>query len=163
VTEDQWSEYLRRSKTWSIRMGHDLLHSKAYRDLTYGPAIKALNWFYEKIRVEVNKKKRGKDRYQVINGDIDFTYREAGFRGLSPQKFSKALKELHRFGFIDVTQPGSALKGDWTRFAFSSRWKDFGTPNFRPVEFPQSVHWVNFGFGAKRKHVRKKLDMRIHT
>ena len=133
-------------------MGHDLLHSKAYRDLTYGPAIKVLNWFYEKIRVEVNKKKRGKDRYRIINdGDIDFTYREAIFRGLTPQKFSKALRELHQFGFIDIKKPGSALKGDFTVFAFSERWKAYGTSDFLSPESPKSVHWVNFGFGTKRK------------
>jgi hypothetical protein len=156
MTEDQWNEYLRRSKTWAIRMGYDLLHSKAYRYLRYGPAIKVLNWFHEKIRIEVNKKKRGKERYRIVNdGDIDFTYREAIFRGLTAQKFSKALRELHQFGFIDIKKPGSALKGDFTVFAFSERWKAYGTPNFRRVEFPKSIHWVNFGFGAKRKHAKK--------
>lgn len=152
MTEDQWNEYLGRSKTWAIRIGHELLHSRAYRDLTYAPAIKVLNWFHEKIKVDVNKKKRGKDRYRIVNDrDIDFTYREAILRGLTPQKFSRALRELYRFGFIDIKKPGSALKGDFTVFAFSERWKAYGTPNFLSREFRKSVHWVNFGFGAKRK------------
>lgn len=156
MTEDQWKEYLKRSKTWSIRIGYDLLHSKAYQGLKYGPAIKVLNWFYEKIRFEVNKKKRGKDRYQILNdGKIDFTYREAIFRGLTAQKFSKALRELHEIGFIDVKKPGSALKGDWTAFKLSDRWREFGTPNFKYVEFPRSIHWVNFGFGSRGKKHKK--------
>jgi len=139
-------------------MGHDLLHSKAYRDLTYGPAIKVLNWFHEKVKVKVDKKKRGKDRYHVLNdGEIDFTYREADFRGLSAQQFSKALRELHSFGFIEKKKPGSALKGDWTVFGLSERWKAYGTPDFLSPEFPKSVHWVNFGFGTKQKRARKKV------
>jgi hypothetical protein len=153
MTEDQWNEYLRRSKEWAIRVRYDLLHSKAYRNLTYGPAIKVLNWFHEKVKIEVNKKKRGKDRYRIVNdGDIDFTYREAMLRGLTAQKFSKALRELHQFGFIDINKPGSALKGDFTVFALSDRWKAYGTRDFLSHEFPKSVHWVNFGFGTKQKH-----------
>jgi hypothetical protein len=163
MTEGQWNEYKKRSRGWSIRMSFELLHSEAYKRLNYAPAIKVLNWFREKVKLEVNKGKRGKHRYQIIDGDISFTYREAVFRGLSPQQFSKALKELHKLGFIEIKKPGSALKGDWTQFAFSERWREFGTPNFKHLKFPQSVHWVNFGFGAKPKRHKKKLDMRIHT
>jgi hypothetical protein len=156
MTEDQWNDFIKRSKGWFVRMSFELLHSEAYKKLNYGPALKMLNWFYEKIRVEVNKKKRGKDRYRIINdGEIDFTYREAAFRGLTSQKFRKALKDLHGVGFIDIKKPGSALKGDFSVFAFSDRWKAYGTPNFRQVEFPKSIHWVNFGFGSKREKHKK--------
>ena len=148
MTEDQWNEYLKRSKTWSIRMSHDLLHSNAYQKLKYGPAIKALNWFHEKIRIEVNKKKRGKDRYRMINdGEISFTYKEALLRGLTSNQFSKALKELCRFGFIDVIKPGSGLMGDYSVFGVSQRWRDFGTPKFVENEFPKSVP---YGFRGKK-------------
>ena len=156
MTEEQWNEYKKRSRGWSIRMGFELLHSEAYMRLSYGPAIKALNWFYEKVKLEVNKARRGKNRYQVINGDISFTYREAGFRGLSHHQFSNALKELHKFGFIEIMKPGSALKGDWTQFAFSERWREYGTSNFKGLEFPKSVFWRNFGFGSK-KSAKKKV------
>ncbi|MBM3205924.1 hypothetical protein FJZ41_03710 [Candidatus Shapirobacteria bacterium] len=145
-------------------MSFEMLHSQAYGKLNYGPAIKVLNWFHEKVRYEVNRKKRGKERYRVKNdGELDFTYREAGFRGLTAQKFSKALRELNELGFIDIKRPGSALKGDWTIFTLSDRWKFYGTANFEEKEFPKSVHWINFGFGSKRKRQRKKLDMNIHT
>jgi hypothetical protein len=129
-----------------------MLHSEAYKKLNYGPALKVLNWFHEKIRLEVNKKKRGKDRYRIINdGEIAFTYSEAALRGLTSHKFRRALKDLHGFGFIDVVKPGSALKGDWTQFALSERWREFGTPNFKGLGVPRSARWINFGFGAKRK------------
>ena len=130
-------------------MSYEMLHSKAYAGLTYAPALKVLNWFHEKIKVLVNRKKRGKDRYMVIDGDISFPYREASLRGLYPQQYSKALKELHRFGFIDIKKPGSALKGDYTLYALSDRWRDFGLVSFKGIEFPRSVHWQNFGFKEK--------------
>ena len=163
MTENQWNEYKNKSRGWVIRMSFEVLHSDAYRELNYAPALKVLNWFYEKLKIKVIKGKRGKNHYQVIDGDISFPYREAIVRGLSSQQFSKALKQLHYFGFIEVKKPGSALKGDWTKFEFSERWKEFGTPTFKYLEVPQSVHWVNFGFKARPERCRKNLDMRIHT
>lgn len=155
MTDDQWNEYKKRSRGWSIRMSFELLHSEAYKRLSYSPAIKVLNWFYEKVKFEVNKGKRGKNRYQVINGDISFTYREAGFRGMSHHQFSRALREVYQFGFIEVTRAGSALKGDFTRFEISDRWKDYGTYNFKGLEFPKSMYWVNFGYGSKKREQQK--------
>lgn len=165
LTDEQWNQFLNRSKGWFIRMSFELLHSRAYRELNYGSALKVLNWFHEKIRFDVDKKKRGKNRYRITNdGEMDFTYREAELRGITKQKFSKALRELHALGFIDIKKPGSALRGDWTVFRFSDRWREYGTANFKNIEFSKSIHWVNFGFGAKRRRcTRKKLGMKIHT
>jgi hypothetical protein len=145
MTEDQWHEYQNRTKKWAIRVSYELIHSEAYKALNYAPALKVLNWFHEKIKVSVNKKRRGKDRYIVDDGDISFPYREAKVRGLSNQQYSKALRELHKVGFVDIKKPGSSLKGDWTLYAMSDRWKDFGRTSFREVEFPRSIHWRNFG------------------
>ena len=156
MTEDQWADYVKKSQGWAIRMGHDLLHSKAYRKLTYGPAIKLFNWFHEKVKIEVNKKKRGKQRYKVIKGDMKFEYTEAGFRGLSHQQFRKALSILHSLGFIDVRKPGSSLKGDYSVFTLSNRWREYETTDFVTVEFPRSPHYVNFGFGAEKKRLKDK-------
>lgn len=156
MTQDQWDEFLKRSKGWSIMMSFELLHSEAYKKLNYGPALKVLNWFHEKIRLEKIEGKRGKNRYRRLNnGVIDFPYREAVYRGLSPQRFSKALKVLHRFGFIDVIKPGSALKGDNTQFILSDRWKAWGSRDFKEVNFPRSVCWRNFGFGSKEREHKK--------
>jgi hypothetical protein len=150
-TIEDWDEYCKGSKAWAIRMTYEVLHSEAYRGLNYAPALKVLNWFYEKIRFEKNTNKRGKNRYKLIrDGEINFPYLEAGFRGLTNQKFRKALIELHRLGFIDVKKPGSAFKkGDVTIYTLSDRWKQYDPQNIKAIEFPRSVHWVNFGFGSK--------------
>ena len=150
MTEEQWREYVRRSRTWAIRVGFEMLHSEAYEKLDYTPALKVLNWFHEKVRVKKISGRKGKIHYEPVDdGLFCFPYREAGYRGLTPQQFSKALKELHRLGFIDVLKPGSALKGDQTKFSLSDRWKAYGTPEFKQTEYPRSVRWVNFGFKRK--------------
>lgn len=147
MTDQEWDEYLRRSRTWSARIGYDLLHSEAYMSLKYAPAIKVLTWFFEKVQFRVDKNKRGKKRYQMINnGEMFFTYQEAAFRGLSSNQFSKSLRELHRLSFIDVKKHGSGLLGDFTVYIFSQRWKLFGTVQFEQKEFPKSSL---FGFRGK--------------
>ncbi len=155
MTEEQWRDYQKRSKDWFIRMGFRLLHSEAYKNLTYAPALKVLNFFHEKIRYQPTKGKHGKNRYDIVNnGEMNFTYREAALRGLNPHQFRNALMQLCGLGFIDVKKPGSALKGDYAIFTFSERWKQYGTTSFEAIEFPKSIHWVNFGFGSKKKKVR---------
>jgi hypothetical protein len=148
---EEWETYTAKTKPYAIRIGFDLLHSEAYHDLSYGPAIKSLNFFHEKRRLRKNKRTRGKERYEVLDGNICFTYDEAQFRGLSFQQFSKALRELFDHGFIEIKKPGSALRGDYTEFALSERWREFGTPAFKKLPFPRSSKWRNFGFKKRRR------------
>lgn len=116
---------------------NNLLDHEAFKYITYAPAVKTLIWFMAKIRYE---KKRGKDKHKELNiinnGDISFTYREAKWRGLSNQQFSKSLKILHALGFIDITKHGSGLMGDYSCYALSNRWRKYGKPDFERKEFP---------------------------
>jgi len=168
VKLEKWNEYLEKSKTWKLRMPFELLHSEAYKALTYGPSLKVLCWFWEKREVRVNRRRRGNQRYEVVNnGRIVFDYFEAGYRGLSHHQFRKALLDLHALGFIDVTKPGSALKDDYALYGLSDRWKKYGTDQFEKREFPRSVHWTNSGFGGlvdpKEAQKRKKLSVDSDT
>jgi len=70
------------------------------------------------------------------NGEISFTFQVAEWRGLHSRTFSRVLRELHRLGFIDVTQPGRGRKGEYTKYALSSRWRLYGTPSGRRFHFP---------------------------
>lgn len=155
MDEKNWLEYKQKTRTYAVRIDFALLHSEVYKKITYSPTLKMLNWFHEKVKVKVNKRKKGRNRFQILNGDISFTYEEAKHRGLSYQQTSRALKELYRFGFIDVKQPGSALRGDWTRFALSTRWKNYGQSDFKEMEFPMSIKWRNYGFGSNEKPGKK--------
>jgi len=138
-TMRDWEQYKKRSKNWAIRKGFDLLHSEAYLSVKYAPAYMVLDWFLEKRKVIRHKKRRGKDRFEVVNnGEISFTYEDARCRGLSDQQFSWALKKLHAVGFIDVTEHGTGMMGSYTKFALSERWRDYGTRNLKHEEFPRS-------------------------
>lgn len=144
---EKWNDYKKRSREWNIRVGYELLHSKAYKSLNYGPALKLLCWVHEKIRVEKIQGKRGKNRFQVKdNGHFSFLYTEANQRGLSDQQFSKALRELHSQGFLDVVKPGSSLKNDFSVYSLSERWKRFGLADFEQKEWPQSMYRIESGF-----------------
>jgi len=155
MKEREWEEYKKRSRKWAIRMSYELLHSEAYRNLKYGPAVKCLNWFYEKVRFRVDRRKKGDKRYQPVdNGEISFTYEEALRRGVTNQQFSKSLKELHARGFIDIRKAGSGLMGDYTIYAISQRWKDFGMPQFEHAAFPKS-NYVGYRRGGKTKQAVK--------
>jgi hypothetical protein len=135
----EWEQYKKRSKNWAIRKGFDLLHSEAYRSLDYAPALKVLDYFLERRKVRALKGKGSKKRYETINnGEISFTYEEARCRGLSDQQFSWALKRLHAVGLIDVEEHGTGMMGSYTKYALSERWRDYGTRNFKRVEFPGS-------------------------
>lgn len=158
MRQEQWDERLQKTKKWKTLIFHELLDSKAFRDLKYAPTIKCLIWFYEKVEVRVDKRKRGEKRYQPINGgEISFTYQEALLRGLSNDQFSRALKELYQFGFIDVKRHGSGLQGDYTVFVLSERWRDYMTSRFIKKNFPKSSYY------GRRKPSRSKDYVLIKT
>lgn len=160
MDEKQWNEYKQRSRTWATRIDFDLLHSAAYKELNYAPALKLLTWFHEKVKVKVNKKKKGNARYQVLDGDLSFTYSEGECRGLSHEQFSRAIREIHKLGFIDIKKPGSRLRNDWTSYLISNRWRDFGTPEFKEIAWQTSIKWRNYGYGSKEKKLGKRPGKR---
>jgi hypothetical protein len=72
------------------------------------------------------------------NGKIVFTYSEARRKyGINAGRHSRALKQLHEFGFIDTNHLGGGMDGDCTTFFISKRWKKYGTPDFEQREWPK--------------------------
>ena len=166
MTNEDWNIYKKRSKEWNVRISFELLHSKAYLMLSYGPAIKLLSWMHEKIKVEKIQNKRGKQRFQIKDdGKFSFTYKEANHRGLSGFQLYKGLRELHSYGFLEVQRPGSSLRGDFSIYTLSDRWRLFGQPGFEEKEFPVSVHRIDSGFklGNKVWRKREKLKKKLHV
>jgi len=160
MTKQEYDDYLRRSKRWYTRVSHNLLHSEAHKALKYGPALKVLDYCHEKIKVKKVARKRGFERYQIQdNGEFTFTYSEALLRGLSSNQFSKALKELYRFGFIDVKKFGSGMMEDPTIFTFSQRWMEWGKPEFKFKEWPKVESYGYRGKYLKNKKQRLKLNV----
>jgi hypothetical protein len=61
MEQEKSNEGMEKKKNRFITIGLDILHSKAYRELQYGPAIKCLNWLYEKGTI-THKLKRVKKK-----------------------------------------------------------------------------------------------------
>jgi hypothetical protein len=121
--------------------------------LRYAPSLKVPDWFLERRKVIPHKKRKGKKRWEVVNNPFTFTYEDARCRGLSDQQFSWALKELHAVGFIDVVYHGRGVMKSKTQFSLSERWRDYGTPSFKKVEFPESNY-----IGYRRPKRNKSND-----
>ncbi|OGC92589.1 MAG: hypothetical protein A2W25_13900, partial [candidate division Zixibacteria bacterium RBG_16_53_22] len=142
-----------------VGLSNTLVDSPAFASLTYGPAVKVLVWFWQKAEYPKQLKKKGlespvgKIDKILNNGKISFLFQEAGWRGLSSQQFSHALKDLFRFGFIDVAHLGRGIQGDYTKFALSDRWKKYGTPEWEESLFPE-----NFFEGFRKRSKGKVTD-----
>ena len=144
-------DYIKKAHSgkWRIQIEHDLLNSKAFQSLKYVYSIKVLLWFYEKVRMEKNKHKRGFKRWTILRDGLTFTYEEAGVRGVANWQFTRALRELHSLGFIDFEKHGSGLMKDYSIYTLSDRWRLFGMPDFDEIQFPESK---SYGY----RHARTK-------
>jgi hypothetical protein len=147
-----WKEQKKLAKErigWAISVRFYLLRSEAYQSLEYAHSAKVLTWFFEKRRVERGKtspyqtSRKGKQRWIESKEPVKFTYDESRCRGLTNYKFSKALRELHAHGFIDVAKHGTGLQGDSSTYILSDRWERYGTPDFEKVDYPKSS---NYGY-----------------
>jgi hypothetical protein len=48
------------------------------------------------------------------------------------------LKDLHRLGFIDISRQGHGVRGEYTKYAISTRWQAYDTPDWQEIPFPKS-------------------------
>lgn len=111
---------------------YELLNSKAFRELSAN-GIRVLMRFLQK-RTWVKTKKRG-GRPCFINTGLSFTYVEAqDVLGIGISSFWENMKRLVEVGFVDIEHQGGGLGRDFSRYAFSERWRYYGTPQFKEVK-----------------------------
>jgi hypothetical protein len=141
----KWEKEKQIRMHWAVRIPNDVIYSHAFLSLDSPVALKVLMICHMKTRQrKIQGKRRGKEKYELVDeGRFSFTYSEAHLLGFSVGQFSRALKELHSRGFIDIAKMGSGLRGDFSEFRLSERWRNFGTERFQSVEFPKAV---GFGF-----------------
>lgn len=150
----KWEKEKQFRLKWATRIPNEVLYSKVYFDMDHGSAIKLLHWCYMKTRQRKIQGRRGKNKYQLVDeGKFSFTYSEAYLFGLSSGQFSRALREIHQRGFIDIVKMGSGLRGDFSVFKLSERWRNFGTKAFEVLEFPAAM-----GFGFQGRSLTLKRD-----
>jgi hypothetical protein len=128
----------------------DLMDSDAFKKLS-GAAIRVLLRFLRK-RTWASQ---GRNKLPVWdNAGLVFTYAEAKALGIcSTTRFFTILKQLVELGFLDVEHQGGAYGKDYSRYAFSERWKKYGTPEFIEVKKKRSLK----GFPIQENLERKKL------
>lgn len=113
-----------------IAITWNMVNSKAYKSLKHSSG-KALPYFLGKGR---NKT----DEHRIY---FEFSYSEAKRLGFSQATFFNVISELMRMGFIDPIFKGG-LRGyrkSNSKFALSDRWVNFGTPDFKEIEWKEFI------------------------
>jgi hypothetical protein len=132
----------------------DLIESDAFRDLSGKWPLAVLIRFHQKAHRKNPRRKRQPLHKYIItnNGEIIFTYSEAKELGIkSPRTFYKAIRELvEDKGFIDIAELGNWYEKKPTKFAISTRWKWYGTSDYKKVEIPRQLP-KGLGFQKNKK------------
>lgn len=155
----EWIQACRKSWSGFTGLTNRMVDSEAFQALKSVHSVKVLIWFWRMAQYPREKRRPGQDSpignlKKILNcKDLSFEYRIAGYRGMVPKQFVHALRELFKYGFIDIVHHGRGIKGDWTRFAYSDRWKDYGTERWKELPFPiaDRVGWR----AAKKSHYPK--------
>lgn len=162
--KEQWLQFRLQASGGFVGLPNRLIDSKAFAALTTGASVQVLVWFWQMVDYE--KKRKGGESYigridkMTSNGEMSFTFQEAGWRGLSSYKFAKALKQLFRYGFIDITRHGRGVGGEYTKYAISNRWQKFGTSEWQEIPYPENF---KEGFRSDEYKAKQRKRRRINS
>jgi|SaaInlStandDraft_2_1057019.scaffolds.fasta_scaffold49275_1 hypothetical protein len=138
-----------RAKPGIIVLQKEMVFSSAFLKLS-GSATQVLLYFMARRRME----KRNGDLTCTNNGEIIFPYREALSKfGVSKNRFTRAIDQLIKFGFLDIDHHGCGLAKDPSKYSVSDRWKQYGTNEFS--EKKRLAYRKNTGFGAPPKKQKR--------
>jgi len=115
----------------NIYLPWEIPDSDAFKELS-AKGIQVLLRFLQK-RTWANLKVKKKKKIIYDNNGLSFTYAEAQELGISKSQFLEILKRLIELGFIDMEHQGGGLARDYSRFALSERYRDYGKPDFKKV------------------------------
>lgn len=115
----------------NVYLPWELLDSDAFKKLS-AKGIQVLLRFYQK-RTWADTKVNGKKKKVYNNNGLSFTYAEAEELGIGTSQYLEILKRLIELGFIDMEHQGGGLARDYSRYALSERWRNYGTPDFKKV------------------------------
>ena len=141
----RWLQFRLQASGGFVGLPNRLVDSKAFAALTQPERpVQVLVWFWQMAVYGKRGKKQGTEspigRIDKItnNGELSFTYKEAEWRGLNARRFSRALKDLFRLGFIDITRHGRGVRGEYTKYAISTRWQAYGPSTGRRSPSPRT-------------------------
>jgi hypothetical protein len=134
-----WSSSENEVAEPKIYIPKEMLRSPAYRGLSRVGLLLLQDFFAKRIMKQASKKKW----FIENNGNIIFPFQEAVEKGYSRNQFRNGIDELQRTGFLDITHLGKGgrkpLKGhaDCSTYLLDDRWKQYGTPEFKPARKPR--------------------------
>ena len=134
-----WSPAKHESKEPKIYIPKAMLFSPVYRSLSRVAMLLLQDFLATRIMKQGGKKVW----YCENNGQIIVPYSEAVKLGYSRRDFRDGIDELQPKGFIDITHRGKGgrkpLDGhaDSTTYLLDDRWKQYGTPEFKPARKPR--------------------------
>lgn len=135
-----------------------MMDSNAFKTLS-ATGIKILLRFLQKRTWAKAPAGRGKKKTIFNNGGLSFTYTEANALGFSTSQFHAILKKLYEVGFIDIEHQGGAVARDYSRYAMSERWKDYGTDAYKPVVKKRRL-WGGYDVRARMDQINKATENR---
>jgi hypothetical protein len=113
--------------------------SSAFRSLSKWALLVYLDFLVRRQMEPVKRAKRSDDWIVKNNGEIVYPYTDAEHKGIGRREFRNAIDDLIEKGFLDITHQGSGGRsGDMTKYFIDIRWKDYGTPSFRPAKNPRT-------------------------
>lgn len=148
----KWRDRKRRQRADVMYVSREMVSSLAYRSLKTPAAHVVLMAFLTKRQVELVRRPCTREYSWDIknNGEITFTYGEARDKyGLSPAKFTRAIDDLIRVGFIGIEHSGLGLYKDATRYSLCDRWKLFGKPEYKAKTREKRKHGPGFRKGNR--------------
>ncbi len=86
--------------------------------------------------------------------EFSFPLREARFHGMTEKALAGGLRGLHRVGIIDIAHHGSALRGDFSRFILSDRWRTWGKSGFDARPWPKARFVPDRDKGGTEQFIR---------
>ena len=117
----------------------EMLNSDVYRGLSRVAMLLLQDFLAKRIMKQASKKRW----YCENNGNIIFPFQEAVEKGYSKNQYRNGFDELQGKGFLDLMHRGTGgrkpLKGnaDCSKYWIDDRWKQHGTPEFKPARNPR--------------------------
>jgi hypothetical protein len=131
MTDDRTETLRRERKRFFWKIDGDLLFHDVFKEIARdGQTVTALLLILARQPIPPNKKGRLRlekaGLWPPKDPSFSFPVREAPYHGLTVRGLSRGLQRLHEVGIIDRIKPGSAMKGDFSLYVLSERWRGFG-------------------------------------
>lgn len=116
----------------TISVKKNLLRSLAFKKLSGSGKYIYFQFLLKRIPQKKKSPRCKSGEWIILNEkELVFTYEEAQRKhGYSATKFTRAIDELIRLGFIDIEHFGGHAKGNYTLYGLSNRWERYGKPDF---------------------------------